>query len=172
MKLYLKGHHDLYAVEQLQMQLFPDEPTETVEVPFGAEDGAVSALCYGKKWLTAVTTVVWQGRKARAVKRMDVNLAEDARLRRRLLQQSYYLAAVEVKGITPPWGALSGVRPTKLSTQHMQAGGTEASADRMLRDVYFVTPERRRLCIDCSRHTLEAADLLRLALLVLIRGVQ
>ena len=43
--------HDLYAVEQLQMQLFPDEPTETVEVPFGAEDdGAVSALCYGKKW--------------------------------------------------------------------------------------------------------------------------
>ena len=31
----------------------------------------------------------------------------------------------------------------------------------MLGEVYFVTPERRRLCIDCSRHTLEAADLLR-----------
>ena len=171
MKLYLKGHHDLYAVEQLQMQLFPDEPTETVEVPFGAEDGAVSALCYGKKWLTAVTTVVWQGRKARAVKRMDVNLAEDARLRRRLLQQSYYLAAVEVKGMTPPWGALSGVRPTKLSTQHMQAGGTEESADKLLKEVYFVTPRRRKLAIDCSKHTIEAANLLRKKDLSLYIGI-
>ena len=171
MKLYLKGHHDLYAVEQLQMQLFPDEPTETVEKPFGAEDGAVSALHYGKKWLTAVTTMVWQGKKARAVKRMDVSLAEDARLRRRILQQSYFLAAVQVKGMTPPWGALSGVRPTKLSTQHMQAGGTEESADKLLKEVYFVTLRRRRLAIDCSRHTIEAANLLRKKDLSLYIGI-
>ena len=53
MKLYLKGHTELYAVEQLQMQLFPEEPTETVTAPFGSSDGAVSALSRGKKWLTA-----------------------------------------------------------------------------------------------------------------------
>ena len=171
MKLYLKGHSDLYAVEQLQMQLFPDEPTETVEVPFKEGDGAVSALHYGKKWLTAVTTMTWQGKNARAVRRMDVTLAEDARLRRRILQQSYFLAAVQVKGITPPWGALSGVRPTKLSTQHMQAGGTEESADKLLKEVYFVTPRRRKLAIDCSRHTIEASNLLRKKDLSLYIGI-
>ena len=161
MKLYLKGHTELYAVEQLQMQLFPEEPTETVTAPFGSADGAVSALSRGKTWLTATATVTWKGKTARASRRLPVSQAGDVRLRRRILQQSYFLAATAVLGVTPPWGALSGVRPTKLTTWHMQAGGTEASADRMLRDVYFVTPERRRLAVDCSRHTLEAASRLR-----------
>ena len=161
MKLYLKGHTELYAVEQLQMQLFPDEPTETVTAPFGSADGAVSALYEGEKWLTATAKITWRGKTAKAVKRLEKSKADDVRLRRRILQQSYFLAATEVRGITPPWGALAGVRPTKLSTQHIQNGGTEASADRMLRDIYYVTPQRRKLCIDCSRHTLEAAGHLR-----------
>ena len=161
MKMYLKGHTELYAVEQLQMQLFPEEPTETVTAPFGSADGAVSALSCGKKWLTATCKIVWKGKTARSTRRIPAEQAEDVRLRRRILQQTYFLAATEILGTTPPWGALSGVRPTKLSTQHLQAGGTETSADRMLRDVYFVTPRRRKLCLDCSRHTLEAADLLR-----------
>ena len=161
MKLYLKGHTELYAVEQLQMQLFSDEPTETVTAPFGCADGAVSALYEGEKWLTATAKITWRGKTAKAVKRLEKSKAEDVRLRRRILQQSYFLAAVKVRGITPPWGALAGVRPTKLSTQHIQNGGTEASADRLLRDVYYVTEQRRKLCIDCSRHTLEAAGKLR-----------
>ena len=158
MKLYLKGHTELYAVEQLQMQLFPDEPTETVTEPFGSADGAVSALSAGKVWLTATTTIRRQGKTARAVKRLPVSQRDDVRLRRRILQQSYFLAATQILGTTPPWGALSGVRPTKLSTQHIQSGGTEASADRLLRDVYFVTENRRRLCLDCTKHTLEALE--------------
>ncbi len=171
MKLYLKGHTELYAVEQLQMQLFPDEPTETVTAPFGNADGAVSALYEGNKWLTATAKITWQGKTAMASKRLALEKAGDIRLRRRILQQSYFLAACEVREITPPWGALAGVRPTKLSTQHIQAGGTEASADRMLRDVYYVTPQRRRLCIDCSRHTLEAASHLRQKDLSLYIGI-
>ena len=160
MKLYLKGHTELYAVEQLQMQLFPDEPTDTVTAPFGEGDGAVSALSVGKRWVTATAKVTWQGTTARASRRISVEAAEDVRLRRRILQQTYFLAATQVLGIEPAWGALSGVRPTKLSTWHMKEGGTERSADRMLQDVYFVTPSRRKLAIDCSRHTLEAERLL------------
>lgn len=44
MKLYLKGHTERYPVEQLQMQLFGDRPTQFVETPFSGEDGAVSSL--------------------------------------------------------------------------------------------------------------------------------
>ena len=171
MKLYLKGHTELYAVEQLQLQLFPDEPTDTVTEPFGEGDGAVSSLSVGEKWITAAAKVTWQGKTARAVRRITLAEGEDVRLRRRILQQAYFLAATEVLGIMPPWGALSGVRPTKLSTWHMQEGGTERSADRMLRDVYFVTPERRRLAIDCSRHTIEAASLLEKKDLSLYIGI-
>ena len=151
MKLILKGHDDLYAVEQLQLALFPPESLE--------EDVAVSALHRGKTWLTAVTTLTRSGRTTRAVRRLKV-CEETVRSRRRALQQSYYLAALPHLEKIPAWGALSGVRPTKISTKHLLEGGTEASADRLLRDVYYVTEDRRALALDCSRSTVRAASAL------------
>lgn len=159
MKLYLKGHTERYPVEQLQMQLFGDRPTQFVETPFSGEDGAVSSLHDGKIYRTATAKITLDGKTATAARRIPLTKA-DVRLTRRILQQSYYLAAVQLLPEAPPWGALSGVRPTKLATKVLLEGGREQDADRMLRDVYFVTPERRRLCLDASRHTLEAAQLL------------
>ena len=159
MKLYLKGHAERYPVEQLQMQLFGDQPTQFVETPFSGEDGAVSSLHDGKIYRTATAKITLDGKTATAARRIPLTKA-DVRLTRRILQQSYYLAAVQLLPEAPPWGALSGVRPTKLATKVLLEGGREQDADRMLRDVYFVTPERRRLCLDASRHTLEAARLL------------
>ena len=159
MKLYLKGHAERYPVEQLQMQLFGDRPTQFVETPFSGEDGAVSSLHDGKIYRTATAKITLDGKTATAARRIPLTKA-DVRLTRRILQQSYYLAAVQLLPKAPPWGALSGVRPTKLATKVLLEGGREQDSDRMLRDVYFVTPERRRLCLDASRHTLEAARLL------------
>ena len=159
MKLYLKGHAERYPVEQLQMQLFGDRPTQFVETPFSGEDGAVSSLHDGKIYRTATAKITLDGKTSTAARRIPLTKA-DVRLTRRILQQSYYLAAVQLLPEAPPWGALSGVRPTKLATKVLLEGGREQDADRMLRDVYFVTPERRRLCLDASRHTLEAARLL------------
>ena len=159
MKLYLKGHNERYPVEQLQMQLFGDRPTQFVETPFSGEDGAVSTLHDGRLYRTATAKITLNGKTASASRRIRLEQA-DVRMTRRILQQSYYLAAVQLLPETPPWGALSGVRPTKLATKALLSGGSEKDAERMLRDVYFVTPERRRLCLDASRHTLEAARLL------------
>ena len=159
MKLYLKGHNERYPVEQLQMQLFGDRPTQFVETPFSGEDGAVSTLHDGRLYRTATAKITRNGKTASASRRIRLEQA-DVRMTRRILQQSYYLAAVQLLPETPPWGALSGVRPTKLATKALLSGGSEKDAERMLRDVYFVTPERRRLCLDASRHTLEAARLL------------
>ena len=158
MKLYLKGHSERYPVEQLQMQLFGDRITEFSETPPQKnEDGAVSALSDGARFRTATARITLDGRTAFASRRVELTKA-DVRMTRRILQQSYYLAAVQLLPEAPPWGALSGVRPTKLSTRCLMEGGTERQADRMLRDVYFVTPARRRLCLDASRATVAAAQ--------------
>ena len=151
MKLVLQGHEDLYAVEQLQLALFPPESRE--------EDLAVSTLHRGKTWLTAVTCITRDGKTSRVVRRL-LAAEETVRSRRRLLQQSYYLAALPHLQQTPAWGALSGVRPTKISTKHLLEGGTPASADRLFRDVYFVTEDRRKLALDCSISTVKAVNLL------------
>ena len=43
MKLYLKNHAERYPVEQLQLQLFAQEPSEFCAEPFTG-DGTVSSL--------------------------------------------------------------------------------------------------------------------------------
>ena len=149
MKLTLIGHEDRYAVEQLQMSLFPE----------GTEGEAVSSLHRGATWLTATAIITINGKTATGTRRLKA-AEETVRLRRRILQQSFYLAAVQHLGYEPAWGALAGVRPTKISTKHILAGGTPKSADKLLRDVYYVTPARRELAVDCSVSTVRAAKLL------------
>ena len=61
MKLLLIGHTERYPVEQLQMQLFPDEPSEFVTQSFTG-DGTVSSLSRGKKYLTATAKVTKGGK--------------------------------------------------------------------------------------------------------------
>ena len=158
MKLYLKNHTERYPVEQLQLQLFAQEPSEFCTEPFTG-DGTVSSLSRGKRYLTATAKVTYQGKTGFAVNRVLLDRA-DVRATRRILQRSYYMAALQVLPAAPPWGALSGVRPTKLSTKCLMAGGSEKDAEKLLREVYFVSPERARLCVDASRHTVEAAKLL------------
>ena len=147
MNLTLIGHEDRYAVEQLQMALFPENP----------EGSAVSSLFRGKTWLTATAKITLNGKTVSAVRRLKAG-EETVRLRRRILQQSYYLAAIQLLDRKPAWGALAGVRPTKITTKHLLEGGTPASADRLMRDVYYVTPERRQLAVDCSESTVKAVS--------------
>ena len=149
MKLTLIGHDDRYAVEQLQLALFST----------GEDIDAVSSLHRGKIWLTATAKITKNGKTATAMRRIRTS-EETVRLRRRALQQSYYLAAVQLLETTPAWGALAGVRPTKISTKHLLDGGTPESAEKQLKNIYYVTEERRKLAVDCSLSTVHAASLL------------
>ena len=149
MKLTLVGHDDRYAVEQLQMALFPE----------GTDGEAISTLHRGNTWLTATTKLVIGGQTATAQRRIKA-VEETVRSRRQALQQSYYQAAIQILPELPAWGAMAGVRPTKITTKHILEGGTAKSAKALLKDVYYVTPERRELAVDCSLSTVNAAGLL------------
>ena len=160
MKLTLIGHDDRYAVEQLQMALFPE----------GTDGEAVSTLHRGSTWLTATAKITINGQTGTATRRIK-SAEETVRLRRRALQQSYYLAATQLLPALPAWGALAGVRPTKITTKHMLEGGTPKSADKLMKDVYYVTDDRRKLAVDCSVSTVNAAKLLEPSDLSLYVGI-
>ncbi len=160
MNLTLIGHDDRYAVEQLQMSLFPE----------GTQGEAVSTLHRGGTWLTATAKITLNGKTATAARRIKAD-AETVRLRRQTLQQSFYLAAIQLLPELPPWGALAGVRPTKITSKHMLAGGTVKSAKKLLQDVYYVTKERQQLAVDCSTSTVNAAKLLEPTDLSLYVGI-
>ena len=149
MNLTLSGHDDRYAVEQLLLSLFPED----------AEVIAVSELTREGGEIIVTSSVQANGVSAANTSRMR-EADETVRLRRQLLQQSMYLAAKQLLPQEPAWGALAGVRPTKITTKHLLEGGTAESANDLLRDVYFVTPSRRELAVACSQSTVKAVKLL------------
>lgn len=102
MKLTLIGHEDRYAVEQLLLSLFGDNP----------EGEAISTLHRGAAWLTASTKITLNGKTVTRSRRLRVS-EETVRLRRRALQQSFYLAALEFLPFPPPGVLCRGSGPPK-----------------------------------------------------------
>lgn len=156
MKLLLKGHDSRYAMEQIMLSLFPAEKVEYAEKAFSG-DGVVSTLSAGDIWLTATTRITRDGKTVRRAVRCRRDKATEA-LRRQILRQSFYRAALPFLDEVPAWGALSGVRPTKLVSRYLMAGGTLKSADRMLREVYDVSEPRRKLCLQAAKFTMDALE--------------
>lgn len=153
MKLIFRGHDDRYAVEQSLLAFFPEERPVYKPAEEG-EDHALVTLSRSPRFNTAVTTITYHGRTARGISRtaVDPQLTEyeAERLRQKAVKLSFFKAAREITGITPSWGALTGIRPGKLASRMLEEGMTERQVDRVLRDTYFVSPERRRLCIETA----------------------
>ena len=153
MKLIFRGHDDRYAVEQSLLAFFPEE-RPVYEPAKEGEDHALVTLSRSPRFNTAVTTITYHGRTARGISRtaVDPQLTEyeAERLRQKAVKLSFFKAAREITGITPSWGALTGIRPGKLASRMLEEGMTERQVERVLRDTYFVSPERRRLCIETA----------------------
>ena len=154
MKIRLKGHSSRYAMEQITLVLFPEEKVEYTEEDFSG-DGIISTLREGKTYLTATAKVTRNGVTFFGYARCKREAATE-QLRRQILRQSFYRASLHFLQEKPSWGALSGVRPSKLVSRHLLAGGTRKSGDKLLREVYDVSEKRRELCLDAAEATVRA----------------
>ncbi len=157
MEMIFEGHDYRYAVEQSLLAFFPNE-----RPVYGEEESnraRVSLTVEGQAG-TAVTELSVEGRTARGRAQAALSGAEDEHARERLLQRavklSFFEAARALTGVTPAWGALTGIRPAKLAAGLLEEGKSEEEADRILRDVYFVSDSRRKLCLPCAKAGLEA----------------
>ena len=160
MKLELRGHDYKYVAEQSLLALFPQErPVYGPVDP--AEDSRWAIITLREEGDTChVTTELgWDGKSAPFT--LSVPLSGDGYARegqrRRGIGMCFFRAAQAVTGIAPPWGSLTGIRPVKVATELREAGRSWEETDGILRDTYFVTPQRRQLCLDAARAA-EAAD--------------
>ena len=148
MEIKLIGHDCLYQVEQLQQALFGVDAAGSAVSEVRRESDAIF-------FLTQITV----GDKVTNGSRQLPAENTDIRAFYRCLRQSYFDAALPHLPEAPAWGALSGVRPTKISTKHILEGGTAESADDLLKNEYYVTTPRRELAISCSLSTVRAQNL-------------
>ena len=70
---------------------------------------------------------------------------EVKRRRKRQVKQALYDLLKRLTGMRPPWGSLTGIRPTRLLYEAMDAGMTLDDAVRHVRVAYDVTPEKAAL---------------------------
>lgn len=155
MKLWLKGHDERYAVEQMMLTLFPGQRPD---YPPGEPDGTSPAACLtltdeGAR-MEARALLWWEGRCYEACRDYGKDelsgVLEDQRLRRQAIRLAFYDAGVQALGAEPPWGALTGVRPVKIPTRHMEQGAGRAQAKARLTQLYRVSEARAELAMECA----------------------
>lgn len=73
------------------------------------------------------------------------------------LKRQIYKVMASVTGRTLPWGALTGIRPTKLAMGMLEENPevTDAEIRAFLKDNYFVSEEKIALAIDIARREKE-----------------
>ncbi len=76
---------------------------------------------------------------------------EVKRLRKRQVKMALYNLLRRLTGMRPPWGSLTGIRPTRLLYEAMEAGMGLEDAVRHVEEAYDVSPDRAALLGEIAR---------------------
>ncbi|MBR0090111.1 MAG: coproporphyrinogen dehydrogenase HemZ, partial [Lachnospiraceae bacterium] len=72
-----------------------------------------------------------------------------------LLKQALYGLLCNETGRELPWGALTGIRPTKIATQMLTDGKDDNTIENYLKNVHLVSGEKARLSIEIAHRERE-----------------
>jgi len=153
-KLYLKGHDFEFAAQQIYMCMFPNSHAEFVaEKPDGG-DYIISSLKEEMGSFVSETEIYLGDKKSCAEAIFPIPGGDDEeekkRASKRAIKTSFYRASLEFLPKTPAWGALTGIRPSKVAAKYIKDGFSEKEAAVAMCEDYFVSPERAALAARCA----------------------
>lgn len=159
MKLELIGHDEKYALEQSLLTLFPGEKPVYGTVDKTADTRWARVTLTEEDERVQVTTELGVDGKS-AAHSYDYPLSgteyEKEGQRRHAVGISFFGAAKDLLGISPAWGSLTGVRPSKVALSLIREGDKKR-AEKELQELYCVTPARARLAIEAADAGIRAA---------------
>ena len=154
MNLYYINHGYRYEAEKLLRLFFPLEKiNEYTEFKETKEDYLLTRID-GDGVLTLTAELSLRGDVRRCVKTVKKDGCEDLELE--LLLCAYGLLC-EMCGITPKWGILTGVRPSKLMVKRLSLYGEE-DAENWFINTYKVSPEKTQLALDVAKTELKVIE--------------
>ncbi len=159
MKFCLENHEYKYALEQILLAMFPREKHQLGRANT-EEDGCVSKLFEGKVYTTVVTRLRIDGKeylgKARTRTPDKADKLERDRELQKIVKRSFYVAARPAVGGELPWGAMTGIRPSKIAAGFLDLGMTREETARQLQKEYYVSPKRAELCTETAMASVAA----------------
>ena len=144
MKLELIGHDEKYALEQSLLTLFPGEKPVYGTVDKTADTRWARVTLTEEDERVQVTTELGVDGKS-AAHSYDYPLSgteyEKEGQRRHAVGISFFGAAKDLLGISPAWGSLTGVRPSKVALSLIREGGKKR-AEKELQEPLFLRAAR------------------------------
>ena len=151
MRLILDGPINVYYVQTLCMIFFPgakfgaaeqnDPEAPEVRVKLTEVDGGMEASA----------TVTVQGESRSAFRHEDFSIWDTKeKTAKKACGAAVITACGELLGYRPSWGMLTGVRPSKVATELLQAGVSKTRVKKLLSADYFVIPKKAALAVDVA----------------------
>lgn len=151
MKLELKGHNFRYECEKICRIFFPAEKIVFAEngeeVPDESRNVYTEIVKDGKNYRFSCKAVIDGKENAYS---FVSDLSSDDADEEKELAKAIVKVLSEITGITPPWGILTGVRPTKLMRTYISLFGDE-KAQELFRSQLLVSEEKTALAYKVAK---------------------
>ena len=145
MKLYLCGHSFRYETENLCRVFFPNEDIVVSDGDGTGDTDYISVLTKADGDSLLVSARVGD----RTAERSETAAAADESKRERVLESILFSILSELTGYVPPWGILTGVRPSKLMNMLIKASSPE-EAKRYFTEKLHVSPQKTTLTAEVA----------------------
>ena len=141
-----------YYVQTLGMVFFPGAKFGENE-PESPENPILSVTCRREEDGTAISDaeLTYRGRSVRNTERVtpDDNFPID-RVDKIAVGRAVFGAGKQYFGHIPPWGILTGVRPSKVASELLNIGHGILRSRQILRDEYFLNPQKAALAVSVA----------------------
>ncbi len=120
---------------------------------FGLPDQFMDGVSFTMQEDSGHFVCVFTGCGKQAKGTVPIPDSEDTRIRelhrkracRRLCRQTFYELLRDVTGIHPPWGSMTGIRPTRLFYEALEQGLSAEDAGQHLQEVFDILPGKADL---------------------------
>ena len=151
MILRIFGHDFHYEAENLCRVYYPNEKINIVYDECGDDSKQISTVCEpieGGNRITVEAEIEGEIRKAQA----EIYASENELRDKSELKTAQLMFAVlsDITGYTPPWGILTGVRPSKLMLRLIDSMGKEAAYGYFTGDL-LVSKEKANLALTVAK---------------------
>ena len=152
MILKIDGNINRYYVQTLCMVFFPGSTFGENEEPRdGVPEISISVYPDGEIGETAYASIKLNDRVSEATETVpyseNITIATHAAI---AVGRALFSAGKQLLGHIPPWGILTGIRPAKIAGTLLTDGRGVLKAKRVLRDEYFLNPQKAALAVSVA----------------------
>ncbi len=138
-------------IRELLMAFFPGE-TFVHQWQEGLDVCMEGAVCEERQ---GFSMVVSRREPESRISRLVQVAYDDRSVAKNRIKQELYRILAEMTGRQLPWGSLTGIRPAKIAMTKLEEGLSEEEIYHYMKETYFASDDKIRLCIQTARRERE-----------------